>query len=132
MPAPVLSTTTAPDVAFEAFASQLCQEEQVFIASVTPHSGRGDPTLSGPSTMTAALETNWMRRTKWESLFSRARKDVLVALNQLPCRIAGEPQPLRIVLRNHQDDGPLQVIESPAEDEDKINTMLAAMDRLFD
>ncbi|KAH7186847.1 hypothetical protein DER44DRAFT_754195 [Fusarium oxysporum] len=71
-----------------------------------------------------ALQTNWMRRTGWETMFQDTRRDILVALTELPNCRTNQPMPLGI-----QGE---EVIYSLARDERKLASMMVALDRLLD
>lgn len=85
-------------------------------------SGVGRPFDGGMPTLSTLL-TNWMRRTGWQNIFSGARRDVLVTLTELPCT-SGRPFWLGV------HDG--EVLHSPARDECRLASIMAALDRLFD
>ncbi|RKK18945.1 hypothetical protein BFJ66_g17904, partial [Fusarium oxysporum f. sp. cepae] len=72
----------------------------------------------------SALQTNWLRRTGWETTFRKARCDVLVRLTALPHCTDNRPLPLGVV------EG--DAIISPARDERRLLFMIAALDRLLD
>lgn len=132
MRVPARATNSSLDAASEAFASRVRQEEREFIAADARGAARGDY-VAPFSTAAAALETSWMRRTSWEQLFRGTRRNVLMALMQLPrqgmCWLPH--QPLRVVSQIHEDEPALEV-ESPPDDERRISIMLAAHDRIFD
>ncbi|KNB04657.1 hypothetical protein FOXG_06708 [Fusarium oxysporum f. sp. lycopersici 4287] len=71
-----------------------------------------------------ALQTNWMRRTGWETMFQDTRRNILVALTELPNCRTNQPMPLGI-----QGE---EVIYSLARDERKLASMMVALDRLLD
>ncbi|KAJ9419302.1 hypothetical protein QL093DRAFT_2590957 [Fusarium oxysporum] len=72
----------------------------------------------------SALQTNWLRRTGWETTFRDAHRDILVRLAALPHYTANRPLPLGVV------EG--EEIFSLARDERKLVFMMAAQDRLLD
>ncbi|RGP58116.1 hypothetical protein FSPOR_11930, partial [Fusarium sporotrichioides] len=72
----------------------------------------------------SALQTNWLRRTGWETTFRKARCDVLVRLAALPHCTDNRPLPLGVV------EG--EAIISPARDERRLLFMVDALDRLLD
>jgi hypothetical protein len=65
-----------------------------------------------------------MRRTGWETMFQDTRRDILVALAELPNCRTNQPMPLGI-----QGE---EVIYSLARDERKLASMMVALDRLLD
>ncbi|WJG35767.1 uncharacterized protein FOBCDRAFT_241825 [Fusarium oxysporum Fo47] len=65
-----------------------------------------------------------MRRTGWETMFQDTRRDILVALTELPNCRTNQPMPLGI-----QGE---EVIYSLARDERKLASMMVALDRLLD
>lgn len=65
-----------------------------------------------------------MRRTGWEMMFKDTRRDILVALTELPNRRTNQPMPLGV-----QGE---EVIYSLARDERKLASMMVALDRLLD
>ncbi|KAG4279075.1 hypothetical protein FPRO04_13760 [Fusarium proliferatum] len=71
-----------------------------------------------------ALQSNWMRRTGWETMFQDTRRDILVALTELPNCRNNQPMPLGI-----QGE---EVIYSLARDERRLASMMVALDRLLD
>ncbi|KAF5704802.1 hypothetical protein FMUND_12351 [Fusarium mundagurra] len=74
--------------------------------------------------VSTALQTNWMRRTGWEMMFKDTRRDILVALTELPNRRTNQPLPLGIQGK--------EVIYSLARDERRLASMMVALDRLLD
>ncbi|CEJ92613.1 hypothetical protein VHEMI08252 [[Torrubiella] hemipterigena] len=80
-----------------------------------------DAALSQP-----ALMTNWMRRTRWHQTFLEADRPALVALSMLPSLYQQQQRPLRVQLSNGA------ILESPARDEQRLRTMMCAVDRLID
>jgi hypothetical protein len=70
-----------------------------------------------------AFVGNWMRRTDWTTIFSGVNRELLVRLTQAPA-VDGSALVYRFF-----DDMHLQ---SVAEDERRIRTIGAAMDRFFD
>ncbi|KAL3595891.1 hypothetical protein FPOAC2_10261 [Fusarium poae] len=72
----------------------------------------------------SALQTNWLRRTGWETTFRKAHCDVLVRLAALPHCTDNRPLSLGVVER--------EAIMSPARDERRLLCMMAALDRLLD
>ncbi|KAH7113142.1 hypothetical protein B0J13DRAFT_657313 [Dactylonectria estremocensis] len=106
----------APD-SIKDFAQQLFAEE---CEHLERQSGERPPDESGPA---KELLTNWMRRTGWKDTFSRARRDILMTLSEMPW-IYGQ----RFYLGAH--DG--KELYSSVGDECKLASIIAALDRLFD
>lgn len=102
-------------------AQKLFAEEHARLEN--QHSGHQRlPTGEKPTS--SALQTNWMRRTGWETILKDARHDILVSLAELPeCR-TNRPKPLGVL------GG--EVIYSLARDERRLVSMVAALDRLLD
>ncbi|KAF9773994.1 hypothetical protein IL306_008078, partial [Fusarium sp. DS 682] len=61
----------------------------------------------------SALQTNWLRRTGWETTFRDAHRDILVHLTELPHGTANQALPLGVV------EG--EAIFSLARDERKLS-----------
>ncbi|KAH7231216.1 uncharacterized protein BKA55DRAFT_696108 [Fusarium redolens] len=102
-------------------AQKLFTEEHVRLANQQS----GDQRFCGKETpASSALQTNWLRRTGWETTFRDAHRDILVRLTELPHCTANRSSPLRVV------EG--EVIFSLARDERKLVDMMAALDRLLD
>uniref|UniRef100_A0A0C4DIR1 Uncharacterized protein n=1 Tax=Fusarium oxysporum (strain Fo5176) TaxID=660025 RepID=A0A0C4DIR1_FUSOF len=72
----------------------------------------------------SALQTNWLRRTGWETTFRKARCDVLVRLTALPHCTDNRPLPLGVVKGD--------AIISPARNKRRLLFIIAALDRLLD
>ncbi|KAH7243761.1 hypothetical protein B0J15DRAFT_428922, partial [Fusarium solani] len=79
---------------------------------------------TGETPTSSALQTNWMRRTGWETILKDARHDILVSLAELPDCRTDRPMPLGVL------GG--EVIYSLARDERRLASMVAALDRLLD
>ncbi|KAM6513637.1 hypothetical protein FALCPG4_016020 [Fusarium falciforme] len=79
---------------------------------------------TGETPTSSALQTNWMRRTGWETILKDARHDILVSLAELPDCRTDRPMPLGVL------GG--EVIYSLARDERRLALMVAALDRLLD
>ncbi|CEJ83200.1 hypothetical protein VHEMI03220 [[Torrubiella] hemipterigena] len=95
------------------------EEMQTYIPAVANSSGK-DAALSQP-----ALMTNWMRRTRWHQTFLEADRPALVALSILPNPYQ-QQRPLRVQLSSGV------MLESTARDEQRLHTMMGAVDRLMD
>ncbi|KAF4333928.1 hypothetical protein FBEOM_12250 [Fusarium beomiforme] len=59
-----------------------------------------------------ALQTNWMRRTGWETMFKDTRRDILVALTELPNRSQTAPIPGRFTVNIYATSRPISDITS--------------------
>ncbi|ENH65696.1 hypothetical protein FOC1_g10000190, partial [Fusarium oxysporum f. sp. cubense race 1] len=70
-----------------------------------------------------ALQSNWMCRSGWETMFQDTRRHILVALTELPNCRTNQPMPLGI-----QGE---EVIYSLARDERRLASMMVALDRLL-
>lgn len=84
----------------------------------------GSPKAPGVNIPTPDLETNWMRRTGWQTTLANARRDILVSLTEIPQRNPDRPFQLGII------NG--QTLYSPVEDERRLALMMVALDRLLD
>ncbi|RKK78283.1 hypothetical protein BFJ68_g17903, partial [Fusarium oxysporum] len=102
-------------------AQKLFTEEHVRLEN-QQSGGRRSRVQETPAS--SALQTNWLRRTGWETTFRKARCDVLVRLTALPHCTDNRPLPLGVV------EG--EAIISPARDERRLLFMIAALDRLLD
>ncbi|KAJ4152226.1 hypothetical protein NW765_017735 [Fusarium oxysporum] len=102
-------------------AQKLFTEEHARLES--QQSG-GQRYCSKETPASSALQTNWLRRTGWETTFRDAHRDILVRLAALPHYTANRPLPLGVV------EG--EEIFSLARDERKLVFMMAALDRLLD
>ncbi|KAF9765795.1 hypothetical protein IL306_001854, partial [Fusarium sp. DS 682] len=102
-------------------AQKLFTEEHVRLEN-QQSGGRNSCGTETPAS--SALQTNWLRRTGWETTFRKVRCDVLVRLTALPHCTDNRPLPLGVV------EG--DAIISPARDERRLLFMIAALDRLLD
>ncbi|KAH7208485.1 uncharacterized protein BKA55DRAFT_529764 [Fusarium redolens] len=105
-----------PD-AIRDFAQQLFAEERQRL-DLRP---RGQDLLHGATQ--ANLMTNWMRRTGWENLLQDARRDILIAMSDLPA-LTGRPFCLGV----HAGES----LFSSAAVEQQLASIMEATDRLFD
>ncbi|KAH7464027.1 hypothetical protein FOMA001_g17942 [Fusarium oxysporum f. sp. matthiolae] len=110
----------SPD-SIKLLAQKLFTEEHVRLEN-QQSGGRNSCGRETPAS--SALQTNWLRRTGWETTFRKARCDVLVRLTALPHCTDNRPLPLGVV------EG--DAIISPARDERRLLFMVAALDRLLD
>ncbi|KAH6972614.1 hypothetical protein EDB80DRAFT_628014 [Ilyonectria destructans] len=120
---PLPYTEAAPEPV-QNLADQLRLEEEQYIEQQS--FDRHQHHLPASGTPDARLLSNWLRRTGWERTFDRgggARKDLLVALSELP---RGSSRPLYI------GDYEGRALQSSADDEGKLALIAAAVDRLFD
>lgn len=99
------------------FAQQLFTEE---CEHLEKQLGERPPDDSGPA---KELLTNWMRGTGWQETFSRARRNMLVTLSEMPWT-SGQRFGLGVY------DG--EELYSSVGDECKLASIIAALDRLFD
>ncbi|SCV61253.1 uncharacterized protein FFFS_15822 [Fusarium fujikuroi] len=105
-----------PD-AIRDFAQQLLSEEQERLESRLSRKDLVQDTTE------ANLMTNWMRRTGWERLLKDARRDILVAMSDLPV-LTGRP----LRLEMHAGESLLSSVAV----EQRLASIMGATDRLFD
>ncbi|KAM0361930.1 hypothetical protein ACHAPK_011646, partial [Fusarium culmorum] len=110
----------SPD-ALRHFAQKLFADERARLGDAQ----RGYMKLhNGESPASCNLQTNWMRRTGWETLFKDTHRDILVSLAELPNYRNNRPTLLGTL------EG--EVLYSLARDERKLSLMVMALDRLLD
>ncbi|OAQ59779.1 hypothetical protein VFPBJ_11599 [Purpureocillium lilacinum] len=108
-----------PDHAvFRRRIDEICAEETRRLSSAT-----ASATTKTSASTPAIMMTNWMRRTGWDEWFRRAQPDFLVALSELPLANSG---PLILTTQNGT------TIQSPGEDEDRLESIIESLDRLLD
>ncbi|PWI64591.1 hypothetical protein PCL_09521 [Purpureocillium lilacinum] len=99
-------------------AEEICRQEKMYLAA-----GAATASATAMTPEQAIMMTNWMRRTGWEDIFEKAHRGFLVALSALPQPGTG---PLILSVSG------VAIAESPEEDESKLHTIVAALDRLLD
>ncbi|KAI8710743.1 hypothetical protein NCS52_01534000 [Fusarium sp. LHS14.1] len=102
-------------------ADQLLHEERT---RSELHSATLNPPTDGDVLSTQALLTNWMRRTGWDRTFEGADCQILISLSSLPMPSS---QPLYLGMHRGGHE-----LSSSATDENKLLSIVAALDRLFD
>ncbi|RSL82730.1 hypothetical protein CEP52_016890 [Fusarium oligoseptatum] len=88
------------------------------------HSATLTPPTDGDALSAQALLTNWMRRTGWDRTFEGADCQILLSLSSLP---VPSSQPLYLGMHRGGHE-----LSSSATDENRLLSIVAALDRLFD
>ncbi|KAJ3455480.1 hypothetical protein MRS44_016962 [Fusarium solani] len=103
------------------FADQLLHKERT---RSELHSADLNPPTDGDVLSTQALLTNWMRRTGWDRTLEGADCRILISLSSLP---VPSSQPLYLGMHRGGHE-----LSSSATDENRLLSIVAALDRLFD
>ncbi len=121
-----LTALAVRDAELDRQAEAICDAElhrltSTSLSSPLPSSMRSTPRTAREQPFLLLL-SNWMRRTQWETLFAQADRRFLIALYQTPAA-----------------DGPYYLstygcvqLESSVQDEARLQTIMHALDRLFD